>query len=534
MLPGKKFSPEDLLSLGWKHKWLILVPFVVVTVATFAISSFLPNVYFSQTLIQVIPQRVPESYVRSTVTAKVEDRLQSLSQQIMSRTRLEKIIQEFGLYAKERENGIMEDVVEQMRRDITVDIGRQTDAFRLGYKASDARTAMRVTERLATLFIDENLRDRGVLADATSQFLQAQLDDARKRLEEQESKLEVFRKRYSGELPSQMQSNMQVIQNTQLQIQALVESTNRDRDRRLMLQRLHGDLVTDLATAPQASATASAPGGDPAASANLTAAERLEAARAGLRGLELRLKPEHPDVVRLKRNIAELERKAQEEEAQQPLSPTGLEIPRATTPVEVQRQDRVKQMEAEMESLDRQIAFKESEERRLRSQVSSYQARVDAVPGLESEWIALTRDYETLQKTYQDLLTNSEESKVAANLERRQIGEQFRVLDPASLPERPVSPNRPQINSGGAAGGLILGLLLVGLMVYRDNSLRTEPDVLSVLALPVLAVVPRVTTALERRQMKRRRLLASIAVASVVLLGVVGAVWKLDLWQLMS
>lgn len=533
MLPGKKFTPEDLVGIGWKHKWLILVPFVVVAAATFAVSSFLPNVYFSQTLIQVIPQRVPESYVRSTVTAKIEDRLQSLSQQIMSRTRLEKIIQEFGLYAKEREKGIMEDVVEQMRKDITVDIGRESDAFRLGYKASDARTAMRVTERLATLFIDENLRDRGVLADATSQFLQAQLDDARKRLEEQEAKLEAFRKRYSGELPSQMQSNMQAIQNTQLQIQALVESTNRDRDRRLMLQRLHSDLLTEIsATPPPAPVIVT---NDPTGAAvELSASQQLENARAALRQLELRLKPEHPDILRTKRAIKDLERKAQEEEAQRPLSPAGPEFTKAATPLEAQRQDRVRQMEAEMESLDRQVAFKEAEEKRLRSQVSSYQARVDAVPGLESEWIALSRDYDTLQKAYQELLAKSEDSKVAANLERRQIGEQFRILDPANLPERPVSPNRMQINASGAGAGLLIGLLLIGLVIYKDNSLRTEPDVLSVLALPVLAIVPRVTTAMERQRLKRRRLVASLAVASVVLLGAAGAVWKLQLWKLMS
>src|SRR5262245_53506822 len=214
MIPGKKYTPEDILQMAWRHKWLIAIPAIVIGFGAAGVSRYLPNQYRSETLILVVPQRVPESYVRSTVTTRIEDRLQSIAQQILSRTRLERIIQDFNLYAKERRTGIMEDVVEGMRKDIVVQVVKG-DAFRVTYSGADPRTVMRVTERLASLFIEENLRDREVLAEGTNQFLEAQLDDARRRLIEQEKKLEAYRKRFSGELPSQLDSNLQAIQNQQ-------------------------------------------------------------------------------------------------------------------------------------------------------------------------------------------------------------------------------------------------------------------------------------------------------------------------------
>ena len=209
----------------------------------------LPNLYHSETLILVVPQRVPESYVRSTVTTRIEDRLQSITQQILSRTRLERIIQDFNLYADERRTAIMEDIVERMRKEIEVQVVKG-DAFRVGFTSDEARTAMRVTERLASLFIEENLRDREVLAEGTNQFLEAQLEDARRRLIENEKRLEDYRRQHSGELPTQLEANMQGQHNIEMQLQALLESVNRDRDRRLALERLLADANTPDPVAP--------------------------------------------------------------------------------------------------------------------------------------------------------------------------------------------------------------------------------------------------------------------------------------------
>jgi len=176
MLPGKKYSPEDLLRVAWKRRWLIAVPAVVIASTTAVVSLFLPNRYRAATSVMIVPQRVPENFVRSTVTTELPERLNMISQQILSRTRLERIIQEFNLYQRERQRLIMEDVIEQMRKDISLQVNanRNRDgasSFNVSFESNDARTAMRVTERLGSLFVQENLEDRALLADQTNQFI---------------------------------------------------------------------------------------------------------------------------------------------------------------------------------------------------------------------------------------------------------------------------------------------------------------------------------------------------------------------------
>jgi polysaccharide chain length determinant protein (PEP-CTERM system associated) len=517
MLPGKVYKPEDFLQLLRRRIWLLLVPFAVVSAITAVVAKLLPDQYRSETLILVVPQRVPETYVKSTVTAKIEDRLTSITQQILSRTRLERIIQDFNLYEEERKTGIMEDVVEKMRRDIDTRV-IQGDAFRVSYVGKDPRTVMRVTERLASLFIEENLRDREVLAEGTNQFLESQLDDARRRLIEQEQKLEAYRRQYSGQLPSQLESNLQVVQNTQMQIQSIVESLNRDGDRRLILERQ----IADLEQAPldfepsQASAASTGNGDAPTAS---SATAQLAQARASLAALQQRLRPEHPDVLRMQRLIRDLEPKAAKEAAEAaamaatPLSPTVVP---GRSPAAVARQRRLNDLQIELDSLKRQMANKQTEEQRLRDVVSSYQARAEAAPTRESEMAELTRDYTTLQTMYASLLAKKEESKIAANLERRQIGEQFKLLDPARMAEKPFSPNRQRINLMGMFAGLAIGVALVALLEFKDKSFKTDEEVLSVLSLPVLAVVPFMQSAAERQRLFRQRLVLNLGLGSTV------------------
>lgn len=520
MLPGKVLGPEEILLLVWRRRWLVLGLVLTGAIGAFGYARTLPDQFRSETQILIVPQRIPETYVRSTVTIKVEDRLKSITQQILSRTRLEQVILELDLYPGERRKAPMEEVVEGMRKAIEIQVTRG-DAFSVSFVSSDPRTAQKVAERLAGLFIEENLKDRAVLAEATNQFLDVQLQEARQRLVEHEKKLEAYRLRHAGELPDQAAANLQAIQNYQLQIQALVESINRDRDRRIVVDRQIADL-----TAPDTPAPAPPPGDDPAAAPGATAAQRLEAARTALQQMELRLKPEHPDIRRTRRLVEELERQAQLEEASAML---GLKTrPTAPTPAEAARAARVKDLQIELESLDRRIAHKEAQEQQLRRTVASYQARIEAIPSRESELTALMRDYDTLQKQYTSLLAKREDSKIAADLERRQGGEQFRILDAARVPEVPFSPDRPRIILVGAVAGLMLALALIAVAQYRDNSFRTEDEVVQVLALPVLALVPRMTTSLEIRRARRRRIRLSFAAAGGALVAAALVIWRFE------
>ena len=246
----------------------------------------------------------------------------------------------------------------------------------------------------------------------------------------------------------------------------------------------------------------------------LTAAQQLEAARERLSILETQYKPTHPDILALRRTVRELEAKA-ETELKQPPSPAPASA--LANPVEAGRQKRIRELKVQIEDVDRELADKQQQEKDLRAVVANYQAKLDAVPIRESDLVELTRDYNTLQATYQSLLTKREESNLAASLERRSIGEQFRVLDPARVPERPFSPNLIMITLGGAGGGLVLGLLLVGFKEYRESSLKTEQDVMRLCQLPVIASVPLMVSAQERLATRRRSMLKHLAAAVVVL-----------------
>ncbi len=389
VLPGKKYTPEEILQIVWHRKWLILVPFVVASVCTALVAQRLPKRYRSETVILVVPQRVPESYVRSTVTTRIEDRLSSLREQILSRSRLERVIQDFNLYEDLRRKAVMEDVVDGMRRAIDVKVERG-DAFRVSFTSSEPRTAQKVTERLASLFIEENLRDREVQAEGTNQFLDSQLEEARRRLLEKEKKLEDYKRAYGGQLPSQVQTNLQAIQSAQLQLQALAESINRDRDRRLVLERQIADVQATPAAAP-ALPISSAGGTDQPAGG--TTAQQLEVAQARLRGLELKFTPEHPDVKAMKSVIRDLEAKLKAESARVPAG--DVQRPVVNT-AEVLRQNKLRDLNAEMQNLDDQLERKHAQEQQLTAVMASYQSKIDAAPTREAELTELTRDYSTL------------------------------------------------------------------------------------------------------------------------------------------
>lgn len=523
MIPGKKYKLEEYLAIVWRRKWLLVLPLIVAGAGTFVWSKRLPDRYRSEARILIVPQRVPESYVRTTVTSDLEERLQAISQQILSRTTLERIVQEFNLYAEERKTMIMQDVIDTMRvRDVGVAVPKartkreDVGYFTVSYESNSPRTAFQVTERLASLFIKENLEVRGVLADATNQFLQRQLEEARSRLIQHEKKLEIFRRGNAGSLPSDVQSNLQVMNSTQVQLQGLSDSMNRDRDRQLVLDRLIADVMAiDVAT-PEVRDRR-----DNAGRAGGTAREQLDAGRSALHALELRLKPEHPDVVRARRQLAELEKRAEAEAVQAPVSPDAAPS-RTLTTAEASKHKRLSDMQAERESLDRRIVTSRSEAERLQKQIAAYRTRVEGAPSREAEQTELMRDYATLQQSYTVLLTKSQEAQMAADLEHGQIGEQFRVLDGARLPERPTSPDRMRLNMMGAAAGFAFGAVLLVLFEYRDSSLRTDGDIVAALALPVLALVPNMVTREERRVRRRRGVILAVSgVAATVFLAAI-------------
>ena len=535
MLPGKQYTPAHYLAMALRWKWVIIVPFLLGSYVALVYSSRLPNIYQSDMLIQVVPQRIPSSFVQSTVTLRTVDRLSALTEQILSRTELERLITEMDLYPEARARLPMQDVVENMRRSqIVIDpvLGGprgDADSFYIRFSYPDPTVARRVTERLGGLFIDVNQQDRSNLAQATSQFLVSALDEARRKLEETELRLQRFREQNAGRLPTQLAYNMQAMQNGQMRVQAIVESLARDRDRLLNLERMLEDTRAQVIIPSPAPATpATQDGGTSPVVPGGTTTQQLAAARTALTAFELRLKPEHPDVVRTKSLIAKLEAQLEQERLAGKDDEAGVVVP--VDPREAARQDRLKTLSADIDDLKRQIARKEIEEQQVRASIADLQRRIEQVPGVESDWIALTRDYDTQSAAYKELLSKTEDARLASNLEERQIGEQFKILDPARTPVRPAGVDRLQINFMGAATGLGIGLLLAALLELRDRTFHHADDIVDVLKLPVIALVPQVIGPATERRNRIRRRLAAATVAVLVIAGGYGF-WAMKLWR---
>lgn len=538
MLPGKSLTPADVLVMAKRHVWLLVLPPLLTTFAVLIYSSRVPDMYQSDMLIAIDPQTVPDQIVRTTITMATEARMDAITVQALSRTALQQLIETLDLYKDERRKMPMEDVVRKMRANIQVNLERPRGpgwggpppptAFHVLFTYPDPNIAADVAQRIGSRFVEQNIRDRGALASATDSFLENQLAQSRQALEAQERKLEAFREQHGKALPTQMQSNMQALNNAQLQVQAVVESIARDRDRKQMLERLYREAVNE----PAAPVAVTPQGGGQTAATTTSAQQQLLAARANLSALELRYKPDHPDVGRARRLVADLEPRAAAEVKAAAASAAAIDGGRnaVATVADPVRRESLRQMTAEIESLDRQIAFKESEEQRVRASIADYQARVESVPGLESEWIKLTRDYDTQQTAYKELLQKSTAAKLSRDLEQQDIGERFRIVDPAGVPVLPLASPRIRYNAAGLALGLMFGLGFAALIEIRDASFRSDNDVMDALSLPVLASVPRIATTDERRRATRRmRLVSAVCVVSVAVAGYVA--WTLRLWN---
>lgn len=520
MVPGKKYAPEDYLKIVWRRKWLVVLPLLVSAIGTYVYSRTLPNVYRSEALVLIIPQQVPEKYIRPTVDDSITARLDLMRQQILSRARLERIIEEFDLYREERRVLLMDQVVEQMKGDIGVRVqrvGRRQDPnhFFVSYDSRNPQTAMQVAERLASLFIRENIEGRNVQTDATIQFLQRQADEKLREIREQEGRLAAFKRANAGRLPDQVETNVQLMSNARQQIQTISDGITRDRERQMAIERMIADDATLVAAAPPPARPAAPEGQQPAA-------QQLAAARAALDALLLRFKEDHPDVRILRNRVKDLEKKAEAEALQQPVSANA-----GLTPAEAERQKRIAKLRADAEALDREIAAKQIALTRAQAALADQERRIQAAPALLAEMTDLMRGHEALRATHENLLKQIQTAQLSASLEEQQVSQQFRIVDPARRPDRPRSPDRVRMNVLGALAGLGFGLFIVGLLEYRDTSLRTDEDVLVALSLPVLALVPTMRT--PQRPRRWRGLLGSSAGAMVVSLAAIA--WKLGLFQ---
>jgi polysaccharide biosynthesis transport protein len=512
---------QDYWAIVRRRRWWLLLPIFAVWAIAFAISYLLPAQYRSETLILIEQQKVPEQYVVANVSMSMQERLQSMTQQILSRTRLQRIIDQFGLYRSERNRLGPDAVVERMRKDIQIELvqppGERQDltAFRIFYLAPNPQVAQQVASRLTSLFIDENIQTQQQLSEDTTAFLANQLEDARKNLAEQETKVREFKARYLGQLPSQLQSNVQILTGLESRSQSLSQALSHAQQQKLYLESLRSQ-YHNLQGASEEVAGDTVPALDKELA-------RLNSELAAARG---RYTENHPDVTRLKSEIAKTEKLKQQIESQiaakqdKPAdSPKGK---RATSTSQLQGTTPMLQVEGELKANELEIRDTQRELNAVQAQIGEYQARLNVTPMREQQMADLTRDYEQSKSNYDSLLKKQMQSQLATNLEKRQQGQQFRILDPPSLPLRPYFPDRVQFSMFGLLCGVLLGCMVVAALEMFDARICSERQLHEVLSAKVLVGIPHISTPQEQRRMALLQL-GEWSAALVMLAIVVGS-----------
>ena len=438
----------------------------------------LPKRYTSQTMVLVAQPAVGPDYVKPVVTEDLNHRLASMKEQILSRTRLQPIIEKFGLYAGVRGQVHIEDLVERLRTAVEIKPleptpgtqSRQLPGFYVDVTFDSPQIAQQICTEITSMFLEQNARERKQQANETTSFLSKQLEEAKKNLDDQDAKFAQFKRQYLGSLPEEEQSNLNILTGMNAQLEANTQA----------LSRAHQDKAFNESLVGQQEANwkASQTGQNPE-----TAEQQMGALQDQLTSLQARYTSEHPDVIKLKSQIEEL-KKRMAGAAKNNASASGSTQASAAEPPQIQ------QLRAKLRQDDMNIADLTKRQSQIQDEIRQLQSRVQASPMVEQQLKELTRNYQTAQDFYNDLLKKRQNAGVAGDLESQQESEQFRVLDPPSLPDRPSFPKKAYFAGGGLGGGLALGLAILCLIAMGDKSMHTERDVELALKLPVLALVP--------------------------------------------
>jgi polysaccharide chain length determinant protein (PEP-CTERM system associated) len=504
-MPEEELEWSDYRDVLTRRRWLLLGALFAVAIAA-ALGAWLwPVRYESRSLVLVEPQAVPKQYVQPNVSTRPSERLAAIRQQVLSRTRLESLIARYHLYAGGTPDAAANRRVARMRRAIDVvpvktPGGGPLTAFRIEFRYADARMAQQVTSDLTSQFINDSLEARTRASQATTNFLTAQLAHAENQMNAAQAQLARFKEQYLAELPSEQQSNLAILGNLQAQLYAETNARDRAGQQRIYLESLEGTY--------RAAARPAANGSAPEETAALDGAiARLEEK---LAALEARYTPDYPDVVRARAQLARWKAMRSKEAAAsgaEAASPAAA-APAAASLDLAQTQSRLKATRAEIRFHTAQIAV-------LRRRIAETEARLRLAPLRQQKLDELTRDDQDARQNYQSLLAKKIQSQLATSLEMREQGERLRVIDPASLPERPASPNRLEIVLAGWAAGLAVGIGLVAAGEIADPRVRGAFDVEGALSCPVLVHLPMLRSpAAERR---RRWRIAGETTAMVLL-----------------
>ncbi len=527
MLGHRELGIDDYVAIIRRRLWVFVIPALIGPVLAYVISLTLTPAYTSEALILIEQPKVPESFVKSVVTSDLIERLATMQEQILSRSRLQPIIERYNLYRTDARRGAsMEDLVDKMRKDVSVSPtefanqgkkgGRSSETvpgFNISFRAESARLAQQVCTDLTSMFMEENIRQREERAKGTTRFLQTQVAEAKQKLDEADAKLAEFKRRNIGALPDEQQTNLQMLGSLSTQLGTVTDDLNRIHQARTYTESMLNQQLEAWKALPRGSSQA--PGTD-------SLEQQLAKEKDYLVGLEARYTSDHPDVIKAKADIAQLQReidaqgapKAATADAEsegtvaEPVAPSGrpAEAESENAAIESAAQSgkpdhaksgqktvepaSIQKLRALLLEQDEGMRQKAAEQARVQQRINAIEGRLQVSPIVEQQFKDITRDYQTALQFYNSLLAKTNESEMSTDLEQRQEGEQFKVLDSPNLPQDPSFPIWWQFALGGLAAGLFVGTVIALLQEMRDKAIRDERDIEFYLELPALALVP--------------------------------------------
>ena len=508
---------KHVLGMAIRRRWWVLSCTCVVSSAVALGSLALPNKYTSEATILVVQQQVPERYVVPNTTYSVRQALDSLTEAVLSRSRLLSIINQFDLYSSEKTRLGPEGLVQLMRNDVQIDpiqkdaTQKDINAFQISFTAANPVVAQEVTEQLTTSFINENLKLQEQQDAGTTEFLKDQLGAAEQDLKDHEERLKAFRTQNLGQLPEQQAGNLQILSGLHSQLQSTMTEMNRAQEQRVYLSSLL-EQYRALANAGR-----SVPGGPasddpiPAAQAEL---DKLESQRASLLA---QFTPQYPDVLETNRKIEDQKqllaslKSAKARPGQEKQADASSSVPPGVSSSEAELRSQLEANRLQMDDLTKS-------QKRLETEIAQYEQRINLTPVREQQLTDILRGYDMAKKHYDDLSANVSQSEMATSLAKRQQGQQFTLVDSASLPGRPSSPDRRKITLGGAAAGLCLGIALAFLMESWDHSFYDESELVQRFKVPIFVCVPLLLTPIDERRRYRSRILQWVGATAMVLL----------------
>jgi succinoglycan biosynthesis transport protein ExoP len=492
---------EEYLAIVVRRRWWILLPLFLCWLGVWGASWALPTSYTSDALISAEQEKVSDLYVMENVNVNLQNRLQSTTQKVLSYASLQAIIERFKLYAAPPRISAFfkpKDPVDQMRADLKIELvgapGYRGEffTFKIHYSADTPELAQQVNSELTSLFINENVRSQRQLSENTTAFLDSKLTDARVKMEEQEAQVSAFKAKHAGNLPGQLQSNVQILAGVQAQLASTQHALDTSKQQKIYLESLLQQYQSAQASL----------GGDSNVISTQALDKVLQDLRLQIQNLRTRYTDDHPDIVALKDEIAKTETLRKQNETdiashQQTSKPTNAIDFSAAEGVQRGAPTAIMQLQSQLKANQMEIQNEQQHAKDLEGQTILYQGRLNLTPETEQELTVVSRGYEEAKFNYNSLLQKQTQSQLATSLGQQQQGQQFHIVDPPKLPDKPSAPNRFLISLVGLALGAVLGLGLAALLELTDIRFRQEKDLEGILPARMLVGIPRLSTPQE-------------------------------------